>query len=783
MMTGPTTVTLDLTPATITSGQTTSLDLTFTNATGGAITFSSATGTTSTIGIFFPSMFSGADVGQMHITHPDWSCSPGASPTSLVLTFTGTDGTPWATGATLAFTITNVRTDMVAAPSPDPVQQPVLATLQHLTGSHVPLRVTAAPELELLAPVTPPTNPRLSDVLTVTLLQGGTVLVTPDGVPPVTNTLSLQLQNTADVPIYTGATPWSGTPTVTVTFVYGRNAEALAFDDDPDPKHPAVGSAWNIEASVSVAELNVWNAGPGGDPTPSWLLQPSNKAPGIIGDNGTGPTDTGSQITFAFDQIVSMTPKGGTRMTVAFSGFPKDEHTTYQPETFVLDIDKEVPGPTILDFSSEPKNDTGITAGQEVQLNWTTIGSSDPTPVQINVLPDGPTIISTGGPVGSTPVTPVVPTTYELLLMDDGTRPISVDIQPVAVDLAVSPAGPYDYGQSVTLTGTVDYATTYWLDPGLIPSTDLCGSTTFTKSVVLEAPIDAVLHGTGYEGPTTSTQALALKTVFANNGFVLATNGGIWRLNPDLSRSQLCQLDPSELTDMDVQGGWVAWGHRSANELFYVAEDGTNSTSLMVGAPVLSIGDTGLGMFVILLDMGETSANNVLFALPGQVPNAEFNVGEQGVWNPPDGQTCAPDTTSRIRVTSSGGGIGTIYLSNLATVWMSNSWGSQTFIPYGSGGTPTGFVTNLAATPSAVYWVEGGGPQILRTSSDQFNSATTLCEVTPTSQGLVVDGNGDVFWIEAGSAGGSALCRYDRSTGARMTMWESDEVIYALALA
>ena len=55
--------------------------------------------------------------------------------------------------------------------------------------------------------------------------------------------------------------------------------------------------------------------------------------------------------------------------------------------------------------------------------------------------------------------------------------------------------------------------------------------------------------------------------MFDNNAFVVATNGGLWRLNPDLSRSLLCQLNSSTVSDIDVQNEWVAWGRRSANEL------------------------------------------------------------------------------------------------------------------------------------------------------------------------------------------------------------------------
>ena len=313
----------------------TTLDVSLVNNSDAIILNSS--GTASSLEIFLPGFFTLAELQQMSISLKDWAFSVNPDGPSLVLGYTGPDSASWTTGQSIAFQITSVQSD--AAPTADSVQ----VNFQNM-GGNVPLQVQTP--LTLSNPPKPG-NASLRDVLQVSLDSQGSIYVSTD-TDPLQNTLFLNLKNIGTDPLYVGKTIWTGTPKVTVTFVYGNISGALAPDNDRS--RPVVGSAWKITGQVAIDQTDGWKISnpstTGDDPHPKWLLAPVNTNKDILGAGAN------ANVTFSFSQIVSLTPPGHTQMVIQFSGFMKDENKAYDDEVFVVDIVKQLPPPTrgLLNF-------------------------------------------------------------------------------------------------------------------------------------------------------------------------------------------------------------------------------------------------------------------------------------------------------------------------------------------------------------------------------------------------------------------------------------------------
>jgi uncharacterized protein (TIGR02145 family) len=315
------------------------LTCTLTNQTGAPITFS-ATGSVSEMDIYMPLFYTSGELGVMSISLAGWDFAANGNAGMLTLRYNGQSSSTWADGANLTFDITNATS--TASPASDSVQ----VNFVNFGGS-VPTQVTSP--LALNNPPTPG-NADLGKALQVTLDNQGLVIVSAEG-DPLQNTLILNFKNVSGADLYTGEQMWTGTPTVTVTFVYGSTSGSLAPDDDK--AHPVTGSAWEIVGSVAYAQGNEWtvtNPQSGSVmPHPQWTLAPANTNQGIIG------TGDAANIAFSFGDIVSFTPPGHTQMMVQFSGFWKDETTKYDDAVFVLDIVKQDPPANrgILNFFSQ----------------------------------------------------------------------------------------------------------------------------------------------------------------------------------------------------------------------------------------------------------------------------------------------------------------------------------------------------------------------------------------------------------------------------------------------
>jgi uncharacterized protein (TIGR02145 family) len=336
------------------------LAFTLTNRTGASIGLvAGAAGTASEMDVYLPSFFDAASMARMSISLPEWVFAYDAPGEALTLRFSGAEGTTWPDGATLRFDVTGAESN--ATPGSDVVQVNFL----RMHGD-LPPQTTAPLSLNLPPR---PGNAKLTDVLQVSLDGQGAVFVSQAG-DPLRNMLTLNFKNVGTDPLYSGSAMWSGTPRVTVTFVYGSTSGALAPDNQKTA--PPSGSAWNILAGVRYSGGSAWTAQ---NPSPSssalhprWVLQPANTNQQVLG------TGASANVSFAFDEVISFTPPGHTQMTVQFSGFMKDEQTAYDDAVWTLDIVKQNPPPTrglVSFFSPEPLYTvTSPTQAVSVPLRW-----------------------------------------------------------------------------------------------------------------------------------------------------------------------------------------------------------------------------------------------------------------------------------------------------------------------------------------------------------------------------------------------------------------------------
>jgi uncharacterized protein (TIGR02145 family) len=197
----------------------------------------------------------------------------------------------------------------------------------------MPLMLTTSLTLSL-----PPDPGKAPLPIHVSLDGNGEIYVSKGG-QALSNSLSLNIKNTGEGPLYSGDTPRPGQPRVIVSFVYGTTAGSLA--PDTDRSQGAVGSAWSIAATPAVTEGNAWRTiNPGniaGLKHPVWVLEPATNNTEVIGGRGK------SNVTFSFDKIVSFTPEGHTEMVVQFTGFSQTKDKQYEDKVFVLDISKKSP--------------------------------------------------------------------------------------------------------------------------------------------------------------------------------------------------------------------------------------------------------------------------------------------------------------------------------------------------------------------------------------------------------------------------------------------------------
>ena len=285
------------------------------------------------LGVYLPSpgFFTLDELRAITVTANGWTAR--LDPPSLAIIITRAEAGTWTSGQALTFALAGVTSSGLGTGT--------VTILPANLGDEAPLSMQAP-----LAVASPRKlgNLQLADVLQVTLDSQGSVLRSASSADPLSNTLYLTLKNTSPAPLATGTTRY-GTPQVFVSFVYGNTSGSLAPDDFDPATGPQPGSAWNITAGITSAQLPWTAANPrhdSQDHDPRWTLAPSRSNLPLL-----GPADSDeANVTFSFSNVVSVTPAGHTQMLVLCTGFARDDQTSYDDHLFVLDIVKLDAPPT-----------------------------------------------------------------------------------------------------------------------------------------------------------------------------------------------------------------------------------------------------------------------------------------------------------------------------------------------------------------------------------------------------------------------------------------------------
>ena len=368
--------------------------------------------------IYLPAFFDLAGLERMTTDLAGWTLSVDAEDPALRLLHAGAEGTPWSSGDSIAFRLSHAAS---AAAAVKAQYGSVQISFSNCDG----VRAPATAPLVLCSPHAAG-NASLTDVLELTLDDGGIVYISPDQDDLLANTLTLNIKNKGAAPVYAGSRFWTGDPTVTVGFVYGRTQGALAPDDDPREK----GSVWSIAATALGADDNPWRAaGPtviGGDRHPVWTLQPDR-----TGNRDIIGVGESANVQLRFDNVYAPTPAGHSQMALLFSGFAKDDDTVYDDCVFVVDIVKRSPPETrgVLKFAGPRKIAAGDgTVSLPIAFRWTLLYAAQvelycdrirQEPLFTRRYSDGAPMINDAASVSIPAQAQSVDLTFNLLAKDD----------------------------------------------------------------------------------------------------------------------------------------------------------------------------------------------------------------------------------------------------------------------------------------------------------------------------------------------------------------------------
>ncbi|MCB9284632.1 MAG: hypothetical protein H6563_11200 [Lewinellaceae bacterium] len=306
--------------ATLYRGQDCSLKVDLQNTTGGDIDLQNGS---TTFSFRFPKAMEDSIAG-MKAQLQDWVFNP-VPKKHLMMTYSGSNS-KWPADKTLSFTINKINSKGDAGQD-------------YVRVSPSGFNYEGDRQLVILTDPPVESNAKLSDVLNVpTLDQNGAIFISKPN-DPLKNTLFLNIKNKMEDPIFKGDNR-TDAPKILVSFSFGETADDLCQMAPKGSNQP--NSPWNINPSVEVSEGNDWHAtmvtmDSGDTQYPQWKLEPQSGNKGLI--KGL------SNVTFGFDNIVSMLPKGHTQMILHFIGFQQSDTKKYDPWVQVLDINKTDPPP------------------------------------------------------------------------------------------------------------------------------------------------------------------------------------------------------------------------------------------------------------------------------------------------------------------------------------------------------------------------------------------------------------------------------------------------------
>lgn len=315
--------------------------------------------------IQFPtSIFSVDDV--KNITVNNWNVTQQGPNLSL----SSTDGVSWNASSPITLSLSGVRSEHIEATN---------AQLRlHVNGD---IAITTIFLLRY-----PDEALNLNEYLGAQLLPIAKIYRTPTGKKRLENVLHLLLTNkNLDQPLVTK--PWTNTPTLIVSFVYGDGIGALTPADNAtsDPF-----TAWNIRFSVEESyqqgsvtyQWTAVNPDSGSTPdTPVWRLQPVSENSEVLGPQ------SGANVKFRISGISTQNIAGSTQMYLQYSNFPG-----YNDGYFTLNLEKVEPESTIILFDGQPNYVAAL--GDKVTLRWQTF-DVDKVELQFN----GITLSSTKGEI------------------------------------------------------------------------------------------------------------------------------------------------------------------------------------------------------------------------------------------------------------------------------------------------------------------------------------------------------------------------------------------------
>lgn len=349
--------------------QTCELTVTLKNETGGEIILQQGV---SSLQVALPGV-TAEETKRMQISCLGWSLSRDGKP--LKMTYTGPDDVQWADQEELTLIISQILTNA----------QPCTGNLQVNPSNFIPKLPLQLFTTVVISNPPVPGNAKLEKVLQLSLDHGGLIYVSSPSdkgeLEKLENTLLLNIKNIGDTPLFSGSKKIK--PRIEAFFVYGSSIGCLT----PASEEMGGSYAWDILASVPYqSEENLWEATQpsktSGDSYPSWVLKPQSTNVGLIG------VSENANITFSFLKIVAVSPPGHTQILLHFTGFWKDDKTSYDDALFVLDIVKQAsPMHGALQFFAtvsmiEIHNPT---APFDIELRWLTFYAA-----KVNVTIEAP---------------------------------------------------------------------------------------------------------------------------------------------------------------------------------------------------------------------------------------------------------------------------------------------------------------------------------------------------------------------------------------------------------
>lgn len=568
--------------------------------------------------------------------------------------------------------------------------------------------------------------------------------------PPISNTIAFVIMNPSE------SLPVVGTPGGHPEFWFTFNTVESEGDSGAVDALCTLEKATLIRAKAMVGDSD-WSAAQKPDHNLNWQLFPPTN---VLG--------RGESIIIEIANIISYLPAYATALYLNWSDVPG-----YNDGGQTLIIKKQPAPPTIASFTYAGPDPAGITIGQQVTLSWKTYGERTAGPVTIfdQDNPDNQ-IVSSGNAIGSVTVSPLIPVTYVLEIEDVPTWPLPIDVERVAVsNLSVTPAKSlYNIGDSVTLNATISFASSYEVDPGVLASTDLFGSTTIAVPVTVTRGT-YTLTAIGYGAPAVGVWTLPISGSALPGTLYMAIGDGIYSLDPQLTTTRIAEISPELVTDTCVFNGQIYWGRSDIAAIFYANLDGTAAASTSTSASVLSI---TLSDQWVASQAAAVCGDGRVYIMPLRNPP----------WMRTLFQLSPVDATTKIRTMASH-----CLMSTSTGIYdWSIDFGQTSPVTVDIPAVSTALVVppgNFLDDPSADssdqqtwgYYNDTTSAAIFGLYPNADNPIVKICSAQlSANSNLVICGSDDLYWFEDAVGGGRSLWHCNIPTNTRTQVWWTEKL-------